>query len=168
MKTCLAIHAFFIFLLVNCGVVLAAPPQFSQRSLMGRYSGSFSVSENVAAGGGSTAEIQASEIVIENFDGKGNFSGASTVIARVPSTANPQTVCNFDQAGTYTVAADGTVIMNFTLTGTSAGGCGSATGTMNGVVSNSGRRIDSIITNVQTTPTNYINSIVGAGAVFRQ
>ena len=155
------------FLLLN-GLVLAAAPRFSQQSIRGRYTGSFAVTENVAAGGGTNAEIQATEIVIEKFDGMGSLSGSAIVVARVPSTANPQTVCNFDQTGTYTVAGDGTVTMTFTLTDTSASGCGSAIVTMNGVLSNSGTRMDCVITNVQNTPTNFINAIIGSGAIFRQ
>jgi len=50
MKTLLAILACFVFLLLNCGLVLGAAPQFSPRSIMDRYNGSFSVSENVEAG----------------------------------------------------------------------------------------------------------------------
>ena len=166
-KKALAMATAVAFLLLS-GLAVAAAPRFSQQSIRGRYTGSFAVSENVAAGGGLNAEIQATEIVIENFDGQGSLSGSAIVVARVPSTANPQTVCNFNQTGTYTVAADGTVTMTFTLTDPSASGCGSATGTMSGVISNSGTRMDSVITNVQNTPTNFINAIIGSGAIFRR
>ena len=64
------------------------------------------------------------------FDGNGNFSGAATVVVRAPSSSSPQIVCTYTQSGTYTVAADGTATMNFTLMPTSSGGCGGATGTM--------------------------------------
>jgi hypothetical protein len=166
-KKVLAMATTVAFLSLS-GLALGAAPRFSQQSVRGRYTGSFAVSENVAAGGGLNAEIQATEIVIENFDGSGGLSGSAIVVARVPSSSNPQTVCNFDQSGTYTVGGDGTVTMTFTLTDASASGCGSAIGTMNGVISNSGRRMDSVITNVQNTSTNFINAIIGSGAIFRQ
>jgi alkaline phosphatase len=152
---------------VGVGVARAAGSSFTARSLRGRYTGSAIITENVPQGGSTNADLNVNEIVIIIFDGMGSFSGTATVVVRAPSSNSPQIVCAYTQTGTYTVEPDGSAEMSFTLTPSAAGGCVSATGTMSGVISQSGRRVDTIITGVVTTPTNFVNSIAGSGFLLK-
>jgi hypothetical protein len=163
----IALCAALVFF-VGVGVAKAAGSLFTTRSLKGRYTGSSLITENVPQGGSTNADLQVNEIVIDNFDGMGNFSGTATVVVRAPSSNSPQTVCAYTQTGTYTIAPDGSADLSFTLTPSAPGGCVGATGTMSGVISQSGRRIDTIITGVVTTPTNFVNSIAGSGFLLKR
>jgi hypothetical protein len=87
MKRVIALNA-ALAIFIGLGVASAAGPRFTARSLRGRYTGNAVVSEDVAEGGGTNAELQANEIVIENFDGNGIFTGAVTVVCgRLPAAA---------------------------------------------------------------------------------